>query len=130
MGDTLGSLRLVKKKIKSMEEILREQGLKIVPDSYEFRDGETVVIISEGEWEGETGYIASTQNDTASKLVTVILDSVCDGPTSDLPLLPPIEFNRNDIAIWDYPFESNWENGQVDIVEARSVSDGRSQLNK
>jgi len=130
LGDTLESLRLVKKKIKSMEEMLREQGLKIVPDSYEFREGETVVIIAEGEWKGETGYIPSTHNDTTSKLVTVILDSVCDGLTNVSPFLPPISFNRNDIAIWDYPFESNWENGQVDMIEARSISDGKSNLKK
>jgi len=137
VGDTLGSLRLVMKKIKSEEEILREKGLIMVSDSYEFRDGETVVIIAEGEWKGETGCIASNHSDIESKLVTVIVDSKWYGLTSD-PLLPPIEssptqpieFKRNDLAIFDYPSEDTWKNDQVDKMEARSVSDGRIRLNR
>jgi len=57
VGKTLSTLRLVKKRVETQSERLARQGLKLVPKDYVFRDGDQVVIVLPGEYEGVPGTI-------------------------------------------------------------------------
>ena len=104
VGDSLDDLKLVRRKIKSEEEMLAEKGLRRVPHGYNFYDGETIVIIAEGEFSGYNAVVKLADSEIPGEFdstVTVI-------PTLDLFSLDsnneePIELKRTEIAIWDYP---------------------------
>lgn len=119
VGTTLAELRVVQKKVKSDKELLRERGLKIAPDTYQFADGESVVILAKGEWEGEMAKIVlsegSLSNALASNEVLVMLSFATWNGMSSPPLeeldqnsMPrSLVFKRFEVAIWDY--DSVWE---------------------
>ena len=122
VGKSLDELKLVRKKVKSEEELLAEKGLRRVPDNYSFYDGETVVIISEGQFKGynavvKINEIEHSETDPSYSKVTVL-------PTLDLFSLeeeePLLELRRTDIAIWDYPDSFNEPSGYVSPKYSRS----------
>ena len=137
VGDTLAELRVVKKKVKSQQELLRDKGLKAMPSSYSLRPGESVVILTKGEWEGATVEVVDTA-DTDDRLrpteVSVKLASSWDTMfdanlnsgavgTADRPFV----VQRHELAIWDYG--GAWD-GRDDVSApvATSVPDARRRL--
>ncbi|KAL7512051.1 hypothetical protein ACHAXN_009499 [Cyclotella atomus] len=106
VGDSLDELKLLRKKVKTEEELLAEKGLRRVPENYSFYNGETVVILAEGEFKGYNGVVKMDESESTEQhahdfTVTVI-------PTLDLFSLdeeeePPLQLKRRDVAIWDYP---------------------------
>ena len=116
VGDTVSELRLMKKRIKSEEEILREKGLIIPPLDYVFRSGESVTVRSTGET-----VIISTNQDLAKNPDEIVVESSPFSLDSSSLFFPePIThfdvetdsfvqpdqsiLNRRDVAIWDYSY--------------------------
>ena len=100
VGDSLDELRLLKIVVQSEEEILSDKGLRRVSDSYTFYDGESVVIIADGEWQGYDAIVKEVDTDDSS-VVTVV-------PVLDLfsPIgedTEPLTLSRRDVAVFDYP---------------------------
>lgn len=145
-GDSLAEIQLVKKKVKSEAEVLAERGLKMVPYSYDLKEGQTVIIIAEGEWEGQTGTVVTPSRSDSENLACAKgqspRDSVCvmlstywgmagtklgfdsgSGTNQDMLVL-----KRSEIAVWDYPSEMDWETNFERIPAVRSVSDSRRKL--
>jgi hypothetical protein len=103
VGNSLDELNVVRKKVKTEEELLAEKGLRRVPDNYSFYDGETVVIVADGEFKGYNAVVKLQDIESSNaydSTITVI-------PTLDLFSLDEegesLELRRTDIAIWDYP---------------------------
>ena len=144
IGDTLSELRVVKKKIISQKEMLRERGLKLLPESYELQVGESVTIVTEGEWEGITAKVVadSVHNTTLGPRQVLVelpmsLDP-WDNNMDDASLLPgraavSIKFNnvrvfeRHELAMWDY--DSVWDYNMDDTSSsAKSIPDSKRKL--
>uniref|UniRef100_A0A7S4HRT8 DNA mismatch repair proteins mutS family domain-containing protein n=1 Tax=Odontella aurita TaxID=265563 RepID=A0A7S4HRT8_9STRA len=114
VGDTLAELRHVKKRIKSEQDLLTERGLKMVPIDYEFTEGETVVIIAKGEWDGQTGVVSSVESSPVPSMrdnVLMVTPSVDWGDhiyenrvtLKDVPPSITLPLKRSDVALWNYP---------------------------
>ncbi len=109
VGDGLSSLRLMRKAVKSEEELLSEKGLRRVSDRHSFCDNESVVIIAEGEFQWQNAVVKIEDSEDGSKdeeTVTVVpsLDLVYGvEDTSQTILL----VSRKDVAVWDIP-DADW----------------------
>jgi len=101
VGDSLDELRLLKRKVQSEEEILSEKGLRRVSDSYTFYDGEAVVIIADGEWQGYDAIVKEAKDVDDSSVVTVV--PVLDMFSSIGEDTEPLTLSRRDVAVFDYP---------------------------
>ena len=101
VGDSLDELRLLKRTIQSEEEILSEKGLRRVSDSYTFYDGESVVIIADGEWQGYDAIVKDAKDVDDSSVVTVA--PVLDMFSSIGDDTEPFTLSRRDVAVFDYP---------------------------
>ena len=139
VGETLAELRHVKKRVKSEKELLAERGLKMVPAEYTFSDGEIIVIISKGEWEGQTGVVSIGKKDTNSRVEEVKNDVFVipsyhwdtditqkNVALSDSMLAPSLKLKRNEIALWDYASESIL--GDDVTLRTKTVSDSKQKL--
>ena len=134
VGETLATIRIAKKKVKSEEERLRDSGLKRVSDFYEFRHGESVVVICSGELEGLSGtIIANVTIESCKPGQVVVAPSLgtwadpffsVDGP-QELESRTPLILSRHHIAIWDY--DSVWDDDSAS-TPAASVRESRQRL--
>ena len=134
VGDTVSELRLMKKRIKTEEEILREKGLIIPPSDYIFRSGESVTVRSTGET-----VIISTNQDLAKNPDEIVVESSPFSLESSSFLFPePISdfdvgtdsfaqpdqsiLNKRDVAIWDYSYmDEDYFNKDYDSVSVPST---------
>lgn len=129
VGNTLGEVRLVKEKILSEKELLASRGLKAVPFDYQFTEGENVVIVAEGEYNGQTATIASRDvggktGELKEVLVFPSLDWEWRPDEVDAQPSPPKVFKVSDIALWDYP--TDWPiDGET---KSRSISEAKQGL--
>jgi hypothetical protein len=101
VGDSLGELRLMKRKLQTEEELLSEKGLRRVPESYSFYEGETVVIIADSEFKGYDAVVkeVDVENPLIVKVVPVLdLFSFNEDDAQE-----PLALRRRDVAIFDYP---------------------------
>lgn len=116
-GNTLNEIRVTRKQVKSEAERLREQGLKVLSDSYKLQDGESVVVIAEGEWNGLTGRVTRTSSSASlggDVLVVMSVNRMDDwlsgaepSPSDKSMDDRTIPFKRYQLAVWDY--DSVWE---------------------
>lgn len=132
LGETLEELQVVKQRVKSEVEVLKERGLKVVSDGYDLRPGESVTIIGECEWEGLTGQVVST--DAPELGAGDVLVAMSFNPFQDDMILAgenlsdkPLIFKRFQLAIWDY--DSMWEESDS-MIDAKSIPDSRRRLNE
>jgi len=107
VGGSLSELRAVRKKVKSEKELLAERGLRRVSSNHSFRDGETVVITAEGEWEGCNAVVRLDDGGNDPFTLTVV-PSVDWFASTEENLSPTVVLKRSDVAVWDYPDEM-WE---------------------
>jgi len=120
LGGTLAELRTVRKQVKSEEDLLRERGLKRLPDYYAPQLGETVVVVDEdSEWNGTSGVVVShellslEQRKRVFGNAVVVEIGLWSGSSSDddlfgVPMPREVQvFQRYQLAIWDY--ESVWD---------------------
>lgn len=118
VGDSLEELRLIKRKLQTEEDLLSEKGLRRVPDSYSFYEGETVVIIADGEWKGYDAIVRAVDKDDP---MTVTVFPVLDFFSIDDDLeQESIALRRRDIAIFDIP---DWRYSDSTAVGTKSSSE-------
>ena len=119
VGDSLSTLRLLRKAVKSEEEVLKEQGLRRVSDMHSFYDNESVVIIAEGEWQWQNAVVRINEStdsiDQETIAVVPSLDMTLDIDDTSQALL----VNRRDLAVWDIP---EWGFDDEDQYSASSFS--------
>lgn len=126
LGDTLAEVRLVRKQVKSEEELLKDRGLKRMRDDYVPTLGESIMVVDENsEWNGTVGVVVSHEllpiperKLVSGNSVVVELDlwsgtlSSSSGIQLGVPMLREIRiFQRYQLAIWDY--ESVWEDTET-----------------
>jgi DNA mismatch repair protein MutS2 len=124
VGDGLSSLRLLRKAVKSEEELLSEKGLRRVSDRHSFYDNESVVITAEGEFQWQNAVVRINGSDDSSKdedTITVVpsLDLAFGEEDSSQTLLL---VRRKDVAVWDIP-DADW-GFQDDAFSSTSYSGG------
>lgn len=136
IGNTLTEVNVFRKKVKSEEELLREKGLRLVPENYKLAAGESVVIVG-GDLDGTIAKVATdtslSSQDPDSVVVIPSLEAWnlgspgingAVGPDS----LAPIVLKRRQLAIWDYV--SVYEDDDKDDLGIQtSVKDRRLKLN-
>eukprot|EP00536_Pseudo-nitzschia_multiseries_P015554 jgi/Psemu1/69549/estExt_Genemark1.C_9080019 len=137
VGETLSELKIVRKKIISQEEQLAAKGLQVLPLNYVLSPGESVVIISQGEWEGMTAKVVSDGSNGDSSLGPnqvlvqpsfslhawddVVLTNI--DPMADRALI----LQRQDIAIW-YA-DSIYDDTAYQSKPATSISNSKQRIN-
>jgi MutS domain V len=137
VGETIAELKLVKKKIITQQERLAQQGLKVLPVDYKLSPGESVVILSNGEWEGMTAEVVtdvSTPNNPlllkANEVLvrpSTMLHAWDDVTLGNLDLMTdrPLILQRHELAIWEY-------DGAIDdsykTKPATSISDSKRKV--
>ncbi len=132
IGESIMTLRLIKKIIKSREDFLKEKGLKIISDYAQLKGGESVIIVDGGDFDGETAIVSSDQG--AAGHDELIVELHFDGMRSFYPPSPreSIKLKRKDIAIWDYPDEEDfWDSDGgfgTNTEFYGTVQDARSRL--
>jgi dsDNA-specific endonuclease/ATPase MutS2 len=135
LGESLSTIRLSKKRIKTVEEELKEKGLRRVSEKDKFIGGESVTIIEALGFEGERAIICHDQEGANNDEVIVEIEKAFDWIESnqDFELdITKLTINRQDLAVWDYPDEYfDWDNSWTstnEIPQAKSVPDSRSRL--
>lgn len=130
IGDTLATLRVAKKKVKSEIDLLREQGLKPVSSGYQFVPGETVIVTTKGNFEGTSATVVEWYG---SDSVLVMPESKWNDPLFDpesagvTDRVEPVIFKRHELAVWDY--DSVWKVNAVDpIATNTSVRESKQKL--
>jgi hypothetical protein len=142
-GETLSEIKVVRSIIKSETDLLREQGLKVLPESHILVDGESVVIVADEEWNGMTGRVR-VKSESATPLardeVEVMLP--CNPMDDWIPIGRPditaarqstttVVLKRHQLAIWDY--ESVWSddsNNDVQGIGATSIQDTNRRVSR
>jgi DNA mismatch repair protein MutS2 len=126
-GDSLSMLRLVKKVIKSKADVMREKGMRIVSMSDIMRTGEQVVVVSKGEFDGETGEVSDNQNDAGFDELSVDLEFEFGLTLSGNKIT--VNMKRSDLAIWDYPtLQDDWGSSFSESTQPRTIPDSRNKL--
>jgi len=144
VGDSLKEVRLVKKNIASDVDLLLERGLKVPSDSYGLKDGELVVVIAEGEWNGVSCTVVSSKSypralspdevlvvPSFSPLGDAVISSEhldSSGENSgEIPMASALLLKRYQVAVWDY--DSVWDEAKGESKQrVTSVSDTKRRL--
>ena len=135
VGETLETLKIVRKKVKTEEELLKERGLKKVSPDYKFQEGESVVIIAAGEWEGTTATIMANGMLDNDVLAVVPSPSMWNDPffsldgqsidtTTSEP--KPLIVKRSEVAVWD--MNSVWDDFDDSDSPVTSIRESRQRL--
>lgn len=114
VGESLQTLRLQRRKIKSEAEKLADRGLKFARTDYQFAKDEIVVIITE-PWDGETARVVGSSPSEVIVVPTFGLSVDADIASSSITL------KRDQIALWDYLGSEGMEN----VVQGSTVSRSR-----
>ena len=135
VGESMATLRLVKKRIKTKEERLMERGLRSISEIDVFQGGESVVIMDGGPLEGETAIVCHQQEKANDDEVMVEMESEF-GASFDQEFLDPnslsvggLKMKRGDLAVWYYPdVDDDWGNSFDTFSQAKSIPDSRNKL--
>ena len=136
VGDSLSTVRIVKKKVKTIEEQMKERGLRIISDTDVFHGGEIVIIIEEGYFDGVNAIVSEDQSTAAQDELIVDIDDTFDwigfDQNSTQSALPSkqikLTMKKRYLAVWDYPDEYFELDSTSAVSQARSVQDSRSRL--
>ncbi len=127
IGESLSTLRLTKKQIKSKEEMLKEKGMRMVSMSEVMNAGDKVIIVAKGEFEGETSSVSQDQSGAAFD--ELVVDLNVDDGLSLRDSMISIILKKSDLAVWDYPSsDEGWASCSQELYQMRSVSDSRNRL--
>jgi len=140
VGQMLSELKAVRKKVVSQEEELAAKGLRVLPLNHALSPGESVVIVSQGEWEGMTAKVVSdgsSAGDSSSLGPNQVLvrpsfslhawDDVVltdTNPMADRALI----FQRQEIAIW-YTDSIYDDDKTFQSKPATSISNSKQRIN-
>jgi DNA mismatch repair protein MutS2 len=135
VGETIESLKLVRKKLKTEAEKLRERGLQLVPSNYKLTQGESVVIIADNEWRGTSATVVEPHPEVENAVLVIpsiptwndalfqsngnFLD---DASTTTEPLI----MKRSELAVWD--MDSVWDDSNKAESPIMSVRESRQKL--
>jgi hypothetical protein len=133
VGETIETLKLTKMKVKTEEEVLKERGLrKVSPDHY-FKDGDSIVILTPGEYEGTTATVVPN-SDLVDKDKVAVVPSIPAWGDPFFSLDKQVgEFtsaerslivNRAEVAIWDVSgvwddFDNEYDPPATSVRESR-----------
>ena len=138
VGDSLSEIRHVKRKVLSQKELLAQRGLKMISSSYQFTEGESVVIVQEGVWDGESARV--TMKDDLHANQVAVIPSFDDwgwasGDGGEEYKNNPVQnqiliLKRSEVALWDYPdVDDPWGYvDDIDVPSTKSVTKSRSNL--
>jgi hypothetical protein len=130
VGETLAELRVVQKKIRTEQDILRDRGLKIISALHQFTEGEAVMILSDNEWNNMNAKVVLLDAhqrrlremgpDDVAVLPEFSWDSASElfSIDNETPVAKPIIISRYQLALWDY--DSVWED--TDEYEPRKAA--------
>lgn len=139
VGESLCEIRHVKRKILSQREQLARRGLKMISTDYQFSEGESVVIVQEGVWDGESARVTMKDELDANQVAVIPSlddwgwtsgDSGDESASDNMQNEQILILKRSEVALWDYPdADDPW--GYVDDVgvpNTKSVTESRSKL--
>ena len=127
VGDSLSMVRLVKRAVISKEDMLREKGMRIVSMADVMRAGDQVVVLSRGDYEGETALVSDDQSGAEFDEVSVDLEHEFGLSLSGSEVT--VNMKRSDLAVWDYPsLDDDWGSPFSEPRQSRSVPDSRNNL--
>lgn len=129
IGESLSSIRLIKTKIKTVEERLRDRGLRLVNESDVFRGGESVSIIDGDDVNGEMATVSLNQENVNDDELNVEFGYYFTDPFYDdeETQSTPIKIKRRSLAIWDYKEDSLWDDEQS-FSKVTTVLESKNQL--
>ncbi len=125
VGETITQMRVVKKQVKTEKERLKERGIKILPSNYSPVDGEMVVIIQDGDFDGIQGLVVSSSDMVLSPGEILVMPSFVGDSAGDTDDARQLVLKRHEIGIWD--FDSIWEENE-DFGDTKSVPHSRRRL--
>ena len=135
VGDILSEVRTVRRAVKDDADRLREQGLRLIPDSYELSAGESVTIIADGEWKGEMAKVCLSDelpknedigpDDVVVSPLLMPWSDYVGGETSSTSM-EFLVFKKSQLAIWDY--QSPEEIDDFSTGPLTSTSDSTDKL--
>eukprot|EP00797_Seminavis_robusta_P026308 Sro475_g150470.1 Endonuclease MutS2 (278) ;mRNA; r:47490-48323 len=115
VGETLDHVRVVKKRIQSVAEKLRERGLRPTSEDDLAVGASVVIVAEESEWEGCTATIAAVLDSNSQIIVALPLLPATDAtkPLNDNNVEKSMlsgsggdqlrqSFRRDQLAVWDY----------------------------
>jgi hypothetical protein len=124
IGNSLSEVRLVRQAIETESDLLRKQGLKKVSVSYEFRIGETAVVVDElSPWHGESVQIVATEIGDMVRVAAV------DGLVAAFEPTSSQLFGRHQLAVWDYDSVWNDDDDEVSSAVTPAVPLARRRVN-
>ena len=137
VGETLETLKLARKKIKTEGERLMARGLKRVPVDYQLNEGDSVVIIAGDEWGGRSATVVQPhlENDGLSDKVLVMPSAQAwndplfslNGDSIDVTsIAKPLIVKRSDLAVWN--MDSVWDDFDEAASPMMSVRESRERL--
>lgn len=149
VGETLSTLRFVQAKIKTVEERLKEMGLRLVEERDEFNGGEQVSIVEEGNLTGEVAIVSFNQDNTKDDELRVELDLYLMGFLSvesndgSRAMENSFTVKRRNLAVWNYREDSLWDErytnpsssvpetkkSLVQTLHSLSISKNKSDIN-
>lgn len=135
VGETLETLKLVKKKVKTEEELLKERGLRKVSPDHEFQDGDSVVILTPGEYEGTSATVLKSDLLDNNDVAVLPFVSMWDDPFFSLDrqtidntstTTKPLIVKRTEVAVWDTI--GVWDDFEETDSPTTSIRESRQRL--
>ena len=129
VGDSLSTLRASKKYVKSKEEMLRDKGMRAMTMSDDIAAGAQVMIIGNGDFEGETATVSMDQSHADFDEVVVDLDLDFDNAISLRRSKISVTLKKSKLAVWDYPsFDEVWGTSNPAQYDYQPVQDSQNRL--
>ncbi len=127
IGESLSTVKLSRKQVKSKEVMLREKGMRVVTINDKLLAGENVLVIGK-EYEGESATVSIEQSEVNFDEIMIDVNFEYGSSLEDSTLT--LRMKRSDLAIWDYPTmdDGDWGMGSFDTDTTRSVPESRNNL--
>jgi hypothetical protein len=134
IGGTLETLKLTKKKVKTEAEMLKERGLRKVSPDHTFLEGESVVVIAPGEYEGTTATVLLTDLPDSNDIAVAPSAPMWGDPffsmdekSADVTSpSSPLVVKRSEVAVWD--MSGVWDDFDEDESQPVCVRESRQRL--
>ncbi len=127
VGESLSTVKLSRKQVKSQEVMLREKGMRVVTINDKLLAGESVLVIG-NEYEGESATVSIDQSEADFDEIMIDVNFEYASSLDDSKL--SLRMKRNNLAVWDYPSmdDGDWGMSSFDTDTTRSVPESRNNL--
>ena len=127
VGDSLSTVRLVKRAVVSKKDMLREKGMRIISMADVIRAGDQVIVLSRGDNGSESALVSNDQSGAEFDEVSVDLEFEFGISLSGSKITMNVK--RSDLAVWDYPsLDDDWGSTFPEPKQSRTVPDSRNNL--